>query len=82
MRALVIEDDKILSNAICSNIGGNFDYQQAFDGEEGIYMAEQDIYDVIVLDVMMPKKDGYCTFRLKRKRHQDTGNHAYCKGWD
>lgn len=59
MRALVIEDDKILSNAICSNIGGNFEYQQAFDGEEGIYMAEQDIYDVIVLDIMMPKKDGY-----------------------
>jgi len=59
MRALVIEDDRILSNAICSNIGGNFEYQQAFDGEEGIYMAEQNIYDVIVLDIMMPQRDGY-----------------------
>lgn len=68
MRALVIEDDKILSNAICSNIGGNFDYQQAFDGEEGIYMAEQDIYDVIVLDVMMPKKDGYTVLSDLREK--------------
>ncbi len=59
MRALVIEDDKLLSNAICSNIGGTFEYEQAFDGEEGLYLAEQNIYDVVILDVMMPKRDGY-----------------------
>ena len=59
MRALVIEDDKILSNVICSNIGGTFAYEQAFDGEEGLYLAEQNIYDVVILDVMMPKRDGY-----------------------
>jgi len=59
MRALVIEDDRILSNTICSNIGSMFEYEQAFDGEEGLYLAEQNIYDVVILDVMMPKKDGY-----------------------
>lgn len=59
MRALIIEDDRILSNTICSNIGGAFDYEQAFDGEEGLYLAEQNIYDVVILDIMLPKKNGY-----------------------
>jgi two-component system response regulator CiaR len=59
MRVLVVEDDRVLSNTICGSLGGVFDYDQAFDGEEGLYMAEQAIYDVIILDVMMPKMDGY-----------------------
>ena len=59
MHALVIEDDRALSNTICGNIGGMFEYEQAFDGEEGLFLAEQNIYDVIVLDVMIPKMDGY-----------------------
>ncbi|SDI34645.1 response regulator transcription factor [Desulfosporosinus hippei] len=59
MRVLVVEDDRVLSNTICGSLGSVFDYDQAFDGEEGLYLAEQDIYDVIILDVMMPKMDGY-----------------------
>lgn len=68
MRALVIEDDRILSNTICSNIGSMFEYEQAFDGEEGLYLAEQNIYDVVILDVMMPKKDGYNVLTSLRDR--------------
>lgn len=68
MRALVIEDDRILSNTICNNIGSMFEYEQAFDGEEGLYLAEQNIYDVVILDVMMPKKDGYNVLASLREK--------------
>lgn len=68
MRVLVIEDDKLLSNTICSNIGSVFEYEQAFDGEEGLYLAEQNIYDVIILDIMMPKRDGYNVLASMREK--------------
>lgn len=59
MRLLVIEDDKHLSDTLCETTRGLFDAEQAFDGEEGLYMAEQNIYDVIILDIMMPHMNGY-----------------------
>ncbi|HEX2927060.1 MAG TPA: response regulator transcription factor [Ruminiclostridium sp.] len=68
MRVLVIEDDRVLSNTICGNIGNVFEYEQAFDGEEGLYMAEQNIYDVIILDIMMPKWDGYNVLASLREK--------------
>ncbi|MCX7614653.1 MAG: response regulator transcription factor [Clostridiales bacterium] len=68
MRILVIEDDQILSNTLCANLGGLFEYDQAFDGENGLYLAEQNIYDAIVLDVMMPKLNGYQVLSSLREK--------------
>ncbi|KHF37572.1 Response regulator MprA [Paenibacillus sp. P1XP2] len=59
MRLLVIEDDKHLSDTICATTRDLYETEQAFDGEEGLYLAEQNIYDAIVLDVMMPGLSGY-----------------------
>ncbi|MGN1298618.1 MAG: response regulator transcription factor [Candidatus Scatovivens sp.] len=59
MRALIIEDDKILSRTIEQCICKQFDVDRAFDGEEGIMYAKQDIYDVIILDLMLPIYNGY-----------------------
>ncbi|GIP28900.1 DNA-binding response regulator [Paenibacillus sp. J23TS9] len=59
MRLLVIEDDRHLSDTVCETTRDLFEAEQAFDGEEGLYMAEQNIYDVIILDIMMPYMDGY-----------------------
>ncbi len=68
MRVLVIEDDKLLSDAICQSLGSLYEYERAFDGEEGLYLAEQNIYDAVVLDIMMPKMDGYqVLFSLREK---------------
>jgi two-component system, OmpR family, response regulator CiaR len=68
MRVLVIEDDKVLSGAICSSLAGRFDYDQAYDGEEGLYSAEGNIYDVVILDLMMPKMDGYQVLSAMREK--------------
>lgn len=59
MRALIVEDDKILSRTIEQCICNKFNVDKAFDGQEGIIYAKQDIYDVIILDIMLPICNGY-----------------------
>lgn len=67
MKALVIEDDSILSETICQVIASLFSTEQAMDGEEGVLFAKQDIYDVIILDLMMPRMNGYEVLAELRK---------------
>lgn len=59
MRVLIIEDDKILAKTIEQCIKNQYDVDHAYDGEEGILYAKQEIYDAIVLDIMMPIMNGY-----------------------
>lgn len=59
MKILLVEDEKNLSNAIRESLEDEYDIEQAFDGEEACLYAKQDIYDVIILDLMLPRKDGY-----------------------
>ena len=59
MKILIIEDDKILSKTIEQCVKNNYDTDCAYDGEEGILYAKQGIYDAILLDLMMPRVDGY-----------------------
>ena len=59
MRILLVEDEEILSNTIKSVLEKDYDVDQAFDGVEGELYAKQDIYDVIILDLMLPEKNGY-----------------------
>ena len=59
MQVLIIEDDKILSDTIKQCIKSKYQVEKAYDGQEGVLYAEQDIYDVIILDLMMPIMNGY-----------------------
>ena len=56
MRILIVEDEKILSNTIKQSLKDEYEIDQAFDGEEAELYAMQDIYDVIILDIMLPLK--------------------------
>ena len=59
MRILLIEDEKRLSHFIKKGLTENgFAVDQAFDGEEGLYLAQYESYDVIIMDVMLPKMNG------------------------
>lgn len=59
MRILIVEDEKRLSDVIKKGlIESGFAVDQAYDGEEGLYLAGSESYDVIILDIMLPKKDG------------------------
>ena len=59
MKILLVEDEKNLSNAIKELLEDEYDIEQAFDGQEAELYAKQDIYDVIILDLMLPIKNGY-----------------------
>ena len=59
MRVLIVEDDKILAKTVEQCIENKYEVDHAYDGEEGILYAEQGIYDAIILDIMMPIKNGY-----------------------
>lgn len=68
MRILIVEDEHRLSNIIKKGfVEDGFAVDQAFDGEEGQYLAESEQYDLVVLDVMLPKIDGLKLCRELRK---------------
>ena len=72
MKALIIEDDKILSNNICESLKHKFDMTQAFDGEEGLSRLFRERFDVVILDVMMPKLNGYEVLEQMRAAGNNT----------
>lgn len=59
MKVLIIEDDKILSDTIKQCICKLYDIEQAFDGYDGFMMANENIYDAVILDLMLPEMSGY-----------------------
>ena len=69
MRVLIIEDERKLSNIVRKGlIEEGFAVDQAFDGEEGQYLAESESYDLIILDVMLPKINGLNVCRSLRNK--------------
>ncbi|MEO8699343.1 MAG: response regulator transcription factor [Kofleriaceae bacterium] len=73
MRALVVEDYSPVRNAVSEGLAENgFAVDRAGDGEEGLWYAESNSYDVIVLDVMLPKLDGLTVLQRLRKSGAST----------
>jgi DNA-binding response OmpR family regulator len=60
MRILVIEDEVNVANALTAGLGGEgFDVDVAHDGDTGLWMAREHDYGVIVLDIMLPARNGF-----------------------
>ena len=59
MKVLIIEDDKILSDTIKQCICKIYDVEQRYDGYSGYMVAKEDIYDIIILDLMLPEMTGH-----------------------
>ena len=60
MRVLVVEDHKKISSFIVKGLKAeSYAVDVAYDGDEGLAMAQMDEYDLIILDIMLPEKSGY-----------------------
>ena len=70
MKILIVEDEKLLADSIGELLRGHgFETDAAYDGETGMQYAELGVYDLLILDVMMPGLDGYELARRVRARH-------------
>lgn len=73
MRVLLIEDEIILSEAISHIIKkNNYIVDTSYDGEDGLYNALSNIYDIIILDIMLPKLNGLDLIKKIRENNIDT----------
>jgi DNA-binding response OmpR family regulator len=73
MRILVVDDDRRLTAVIKRGLLEEaYAIDLAYDGEEGEYMAEVNPYDLIILDIMLPGKDGIEVCRELRTKKINT----------
>ncbi len=73
MRALVIEDDQAVSQFVERGLRENgFAVEVAFDGHDGMHTAECTEHDVIVLDLMLPGRDGFSILNQLRQAGNKT----------
>ena len=73
MRILVVEDEKRLAEALGHIMReNNYTVDVVYDGEAGLDNAMSGIYDVVVLDVMLPKMNGFDVVRQMRKNKDNT----------
>ena len=60
MRVLIVEDERRLSEALVQIMAEQrYQAEAVYDGTDGLDYALSGLYDVIVLDVMLPKLDGF-----------------------
>lgn len=73
MKILIIEDEKMVADSLKAVLEEKgFETEAVYDGEEGEEYAELGIYDLLILDVMMPKMNGYEVARRVRAKRCGT----------
>ena len=73
MKILIVEDEVLLADSMKTMLESKgFEVETAYDGETGEEYAELGVYDLLILDVMMPKMDGYQVARQVRSKRCST----------
>jgi len=73
VRILVVEDEKKVARALREGLEAeHFEVAVAHTGEEGFYLVNEQVFDLIVLDLMLPGRDGLDVLRNIRKRGLQT----------
>lgn len=68
MRALVVEDDPDINRQLVTALSDNgFAVDTARDGEEGYFLGETEPYDIVILDIGLPKMDGISVLEQWRR---------------
>ncbi|MBQ5310900.1 MAG: response regulator transcription factor [Oscillospiraceae bacterium] len=70
MKILIIEDEKVLADSLKTMlVSKGFECDAVYDGETGEEYALSDVYDLIILDIMLPMQNGYQVAKHIRSRH-------------
>src|SRR5579864_8185387 len=74
VRVLLVEDERRLAENIARSLreGAGYAVDVAADGAQGLYLAESSAYDLVVLDLMLPKMDGHSLLVRFRERGHAT----------
>lgn len=73
MKILVVEDEKDLNNVITKHLKkNNFSVNSVFNGEDALDFLEYETYDLVILDIMIPKIDGYTVIKKLREKQNKT----------
>lgn len=73
MRVLVVEDEKDLNRIICKKLKvEGYSVDNCYDGEEALTYIDGASYDIIIMDIMMPKKNGYEVLAQMRREGNPT----------
>lgn len=73
MKILIIEDEKLLADSVKMLLERKgFEVECVYDGKTGEQYAELGVYDLLILDVMMPEMDGYQVAREVRAKRCST----------
>jgi DNA-binding response OmpR family regulator len=73
MRILVVEDEKRIADFIARGLKEeNYAVDIAYDGEQGLYLAEINPYDLMIFDIMLPKLNGIDICRKLRSKKVNT----------
>ena len=67
MKILIVEDEVLLADTVKTMLEAKgYEVDAVYEGETGLEYAETGVYDLLILDVMMPKMDGYALARQAR----------------
>ncbi|MDR1795121.1 MAG: response regulator transcription factor [Erysipelotrichaceae bacterium] len=73
MKILYVEDEKYMAKALAQVLKKhNYSVDLAFDGESGLDLALSGLYDIVVLDIMLPKRDGISILEEMRGQKLET----------
>lgn len=69
MRVLLVEDEKRMAQALCETLRiEKYDVDHCDNGNDGLAAVESNVYDIVILDVMLPGMDGYEIVKRARKK--------------
>lgn len=70
MKILIVEDERVLADSLKLMLSANgYDVDTVYNGADGEGYILTNIYDLVILDVMMPEKDGYAVAKSIRSQH-------------
>jgi DNA-binding response OmpR family regulator len=72
-KVLIVEDERLIAKPLTLKLQiSGFETKNAYDGEEALAILEKEQFDIILLDLMMPKVDGFGVLAELKKRGNET----------